>query len=232
MTDLNVFKESTPPASNLDALVGEGRKYASVEDLAKSRMDADNYIQQLEAENAQFRQGIQTQVEQFRQQIQDDTPPSTPKVEQRAPEVDLEARIRDTIQKTEREQRLAKNVNDVSQKLVDVYGTAEKANAAVKARAAELGVGLDFLMESAAQSPKAFYAQLGLDATPRAAPSMGNGQVNPSALANANPNAVAEQGTYKFYEELRKNNPKLYNKPQTQLQMHKDAMEKGEAFFR
>lgn len=232
MTDLNVFTEQTPPASTADTLVGEGRKYATVEDLAKSRLEADKYIERLEAENAQYRDGIQSQVEQFRQRTQEDTPPSVEKQpEQRAPEVDLETRIRETLAKTNREQTLARNVNEVSTKLVEVYGTPEKANQVVKARAQELGVSLDFLMESAAQSPKAFYAQIGMDSAPRQAPAITTGHVNPSALSAANPQGQAQPGTYKYYEQLRQTNPKLYNKPATQLQMHKDAMERGDSFF-
>jgi hypothetical protein len=37
--------------SYVDQLVGEGKKYATAEDLAKSRLHADDYIKQLEAEN-------------------------------------------------------------------------------------------------------------------------------------------------------------------------------------
>lgn len=231
MSDLNVFAEPTPQASTLDMLVGEGRKYATPEDLAKSRIEADKYIQQLEAENAQFREGIQARIEQLRQPPADVTPPSVSEPEQRAPEVDLDARIREAIEQTNRKERLSRNVNEVSAKLVEVYGTPEKANEVVKARAQELGVSLDFLMQSAAASPKAFYAQIGLDTTSRPAPAVGTGAVNPSALSAANPQGGVKPGTYKYYEQLRQTNPKLYNKPATQLQMHKDAMEQGEAFF-
>lgn len=231
MSELNVFTEQTPPENTFAQLVGAGRKYATPEDLAKSRIEADRYIEQLEAEHAQFREVIQSRVEQLRQPPEVVTPPPAPVAEQRAPEVDLEARIRETLEKTNREQKLAKNVNEVSGKLVEVYGTPEKANEAVKARAAELGVSLDFLMQSAAASPKAFYAQLGLDVSPRAVAPMGTGAVNAQALSAANTPGQIKPGTYAYYEHLRKTNPKLFNKSATQLQMHKDAMEKAEAFF-
>lgn len=232
MSDINVFTDPTPnqEQGTLDSLVGEGRKYANAEELARSWAHAQEHIKQLEAETAQYRNGIQTQVEQLRQP-EPVTPPSEVKTEQRAPEVDLETRIRETIEKTERDKKLARNVNEVSTKLVEVYGSAEKANAVVKARAAELGVSLDFLMEAAAQSPRAFYAQVGLNDGPRSTPLSAVGSVNPSALTAASPNSAAQPGTYKYYEQLRKENPKLYNKPSTQLQMHKDAMTHGERFF-
>ena len=35
---------------------------------------------------------------------------------------------------------------------------------------------------------------------------------------------------FKFYEEIRKTNPKLYNSPKVQLEMHKQAMENPNFF--
>lgn len=227
MSDINVFSEQTPP-NPLDALVGEGRKYKSVEDLAKAVEFKEQHINQIEAENAQYRANLQEQIELQRQRSQEAPPP--PQSGQGQSEVDLEQRIRNTLEQTDREKRVATNVNEVSQKLVDVYGTPEKANEVVKQKAAELGVSIQFLMDSAAQSPKAFYAQIGLNEGNRHAASI-NGKVNPEALANLNPSRAGAPGTYAFYEQMRQENPKMYNSPRVQLQMHKEAMEKGEAFF-
>lgn len=226
MSDINVFSEQTPP-STLDALVGEGKKYQTVEDLAKAVEFGQQHIAQIEAENAQYRANIQDQIELQRQRPNAE-PPAKP--EQRVDEVDLQTRIREALEQTDREKRVASNVNAVSERLVELYGDAKKANEVVAAKAAELGVSIQFLMDSAAQSPKAFYAQIGLTDTPRNAPPL-NGKVNPEALAHLNTSRTAGPGTYAFYEEMRQTNPKLYNSPRVQLQMHKEAMEKGEAFF-
>lgn len=228
MSDQNVFTEQTPQATALDSLVGEGKKYASVEDLAKSVGYSQKHIEQLEAETATYRSTLQDNIELQRQRIEQNRPSA--QTEQRTDEVDLETRIRDTIAQTERDNKLAKNVNDVSEKLVSLYGSPQKANEVVKQKADELGVSIQFLMDSAAQSPKAFYAQIGLNDSTRPAPAL-HGNVNPQALSNLNPSGNAQPGTYAYYESLRKSNPKLYNSPKTQLQMHKDAMERGEAFF-
>lgn len=226
MSDVNVFTEQTPPNA-LDALVGEGKKYQTVEDLAKAVEFGQQHIAQIEAENAQYRANIQEQIELQRQRTNAE-PPAKP--EQRVDEVDLQTRIREALEQTDREKRVADNVNTVSKRLVEIYGDAKKANEVVAAKAEELGVSIQFLMDSAAQSPKAFYAQIGLADTQRNAPPLA-GNVNPAALANMNPSRVGAPGTYAYYEEMRKTNPKIYNSPRVQLQMHKDAMEKGEAFF-
>lgn len=44
--------------SVLDALVGEGRKFGSVEDLAKGKLESDNHISTIEAENATLKEQL------------------------------------------------------------------------------------------------------------------------------------------------------------------------------
>ena len=226
----NVFAEQTPQANPLDDLVGPGKKFATVDELAKSYSHGQNHISTLEAEASQWREGLQSQVEAQRQQAQNQNPPPPSPNGQREDEPNLEDRIRETIEATNRENKLARNIDDVSQRLTDIYGDPKKANEAISAKAQELGVSLQFLMDTAAQSPKAFYAQLGLQDAPRQAPAP-RGNVNPAALNTLNPSQQAAAGTYQYYEQLRKDNPRLYNSPKIQLQMHKEAMEKGESFF-
>lgn len=226
----NIFAEQTPQANPLDDLVGPGKKFATVDELAKSYTHGQNHISTLEAEAAQWREGIQAQVEAQRQQTQGQQPQPSPQSEQRADEPNLDDRIREAIEATDRERKLAKNIDDVSTRLAQVYGDAKKANEAINAKAQELGVSIQFLMDTAAQSPKAFYAQIGLTEAPRQAPAP-RGDVNAAALNTLNPSQRAAEGTYGYYEQLRKENPRLYNSPKIQLQMHKEAQEKGQAFF-
>ena len=91
-----------------------------------------------------------------------------------------------------------------------------------------MGVSVKFLMDSAAQSPAAFFATMELETAPR--PATGTrSDVNPAALS-AQASGTAKPGTYAFYEEMRKTNPKLYNAPKVQLEMHKAAFENPEFF--
>jgi hypothetical protein len=41
----------------------------------------------------------------------------------------------------------------------------------------------------------------------------------------------SKEGTYQWYQDVRKTNPKLYKSPEFQLRMHNDAISKGDAFF-
>lgn len=225
----NVFTEQTPQANPLDELVGPGKKFATVDELAKSYTHGQNHISTLEAEAAQWREGLQSQVEAQRQQALQNPPPASSNV-QREDETNLDDRIRNAIEETRQQEKLTNNVNDVSTKLVSVYGDPQKANQAMQLKAAELDMSIEDLMEQAAKSPKAFFALVGLNDVARQAPAP-RGNVNPAALNTLNPSGQAAAGTYGYYEQLRKENPRLYNSPKIQLQMHKEAMEKGEAFF-
>ena len=58
MTDeLNVDNGApTPPVADpLQELVGEGKKFKSIEDLAKSKVEADRFIDKLKSENDALR---------------------------------------------------------------------------------------------------------------------------------------------------------------------------------
>lgn len=233
MTNIFATPQDNEVSNPLEALVGEGRKYKSVEDLAKAQLAAQEHIQRLEAENGEFRTGLQRDILQREQQLQATTPPAQApdqRQDQRnvPPQEDLAERIREVTRQDREAERTAANITDVTNRLTEVYGSDDAANKAVTARAAELGVSVKFLQDVAATSPAAFYAQMSLDAKPSPAPAP-RGQLNTGALHNQNAGS-AKPGTYKYYEEIRKTNPKLYNTPKIQLEMHKQAME-NPAFF-
>jgi len=232
MTDIFAEPKDQGVGNPLEVLVGEGKKYATVEDLAKSRIAADEHIARLEAEAAEFRQGIQRQILDREQQSQQITPPvgnqDQGNQSQRAPQEDLAERIREVTRQDREAEKARTNVEAVTDRLTSTFGTPEAANQAVASKARELGVSLKFLLDSAAASPAAFYKQMDLDVQPRNAPAP-HGNVNTGALHSQSAGS-AKAGTYAYYEELRKSNPKIYNLPKTQLDMHKQAMENPNFF--
>lgn len=231
MTD--IFADPQNQANPLEALVGEGKKYATVEDLAKSRLAADDHIARIEAENAEYRAGLQRDILQQReQQLQATTPPAhvpdQGQNQRNVPQEDLAERIREVTRQDREQEKARANIETVTNRLTEVFGSADAANAAMVAKAKELEVPLKWLMDQATLSPTAFYKTVDLDAAPRNAPAP-HGTVNTGALQSQSA-GTAKAGTYKFYEEIRKTNPKLYNSPKVQLEMHKQAMENPNFF--
>lgn len=187
-----VFDEvPVTPENPLENLVGEGKKFKSVEDLAKSKIEADNFIETLKTENAQFKAQLAERVslEEAIKALQTPKAPPVPnapteRVEEKVP--DLSQRIKAELESVERDRILKNNVETVANKLVEVYGSEEKAKEVVNNLAKELGVSTKWLMDSAAASPKAFFKQVGLDETKTATTPAPRGDVNTEAFRKLN----------------------------------------------
>lgn len=213
--------------------VGDGRKYSSIEDFKKGYENGQVHIARIEQENREYREKLQADIDAQRARL--NTPPSQEvnqrphQEDQRANEQDLVERIREVNRQDRAQEKQAANLATATDRLIETFGDADAAKARVQARANELGVSVKFLMDSAAQSPAAFYATMELEKAPRpqAAP---RSDVNTAALTALTP-GTAKPGTYAYFEELRKTNPKLYNSPKVQLQMHTAAMESPDTFF-
>lgn len=246
MTDA-VFNNtpSETHASELETLVGEGKKYKSVDELAKAYIHADAFIKSTTRELQEVKEELNIRLDtedvlkraRQTQSNVDQTPsPQTPVKEATAPlsNEDLAARIREVTQAERLRETATQNVTTVATRLIEQFGDENKANEFVRNKAAELGVGVEFLQDVAARSPKAFFSSIGLETpqpkTPPTTPSRGD--VNTEAFRNNG--SQVKPGTYAYFENLRKTDPKTYFARDTQVQMHKAAMDaeaRGESFF-
>lgn len=227
--------QNETPTSLYETLVGEGKKFKTVEDLAKAKLESDRFIEQLKEEPKQLREDLNRLVEETRllkelatrnngaplAQQEQKTPDSS------SPEIDLDARIRETLKRTAEEDRRQQNINQVNEAMVQTYGTLEKAKEVLKQKATELGVGAEFLQDVAARSPKAFFQTVGITEVARAQMTSANSTVNTAAMGSTG----VKTNTYKWYQQLRKDNPSMYNSPKIQNQMMKDALNQGDAFY-
>lgn len=232
--------EIAPSETDLSKWVGDGKKYANPDDLAKAYTHADTFIGNLKNENEELRKELEKRLaaeELLAKARNTPVPPANPPPANQPNDVkplsenDLVEKIR-AVQREDQERKAAtSNIETVAQRLADHYGDPDKANAAIKAKATELGVSVDFLKSVAAQSPKAFFNQFGLDQEAKPQPGARQ-EVNAAALAaQVKVSGASKPGTYEFYKTLRKENPSLYFSPTIQNQMHKDALEKGDAFY-
>lgn len=197
-------------------LVGEGKKFKSVEDLAKGKLEADRFIESLLREKAELLETLnkkqtEDQVQKSLQTAQETTQTSTTARVSEEPK-DLKALVQQTVQNLFAEQEIQSNVTKVNNRLSELFG--EKAPERVAQRANELGVGVDFLKSVAAKSPEAFYKLLD---TGTAAPT---GSVTQSTVTT--PQTVGDTKTTKSWDDysaMRKSNPSLYFSPQMQKEI-------------
>lgn len=237
-----VFDEANPePDLTFADLVGEDKKFKTPEDLARGKQEADRVIKDREREASELRQALKD-AETARDLAlqaaatrtpQSERPPAEPQPAAPAPNLtdeDLAARIRAITENDSTKQREQRNAQEVTDKLIEIYGTEAKANEVVNAKARELGVPVSFFLDTAKQSPKAFYVQLGVDVKAQPTPNAPHSDV--SAVALGDTRTGAKPGTYAWYEEIRKNEGNtVYFSPKIQNQLMKDAREKGEAFY-
>lgn len=235
----DIFNPEAAPTQNaLETLVGEDKKFKTVDDLAKGKLEADNHIQRLEGELAELRTKVTatSTLEEMLAKLQqtpkpEPTPEPKPEAHQPAKpagitEDALAEKVRELLEEKDRQSIVQRNVQEVTNRLVSVYGDEVKANEFVRQRAAELQVPLDYLQDVAARSPKAFF-ELVKVAEPVAPPGPTHGDKNPAALSKHSPGV--KPNTYKWYQEIRKTDPEAYKK--LQLQMHNDAIKLGEKFY-
>lgn len=230
----------------LSTLVGEGKKFRTVSDLAKSKVEADSFINKLKEENSALRSMISNQDESKRSteimqellarvskgtlasETATDTRPATQPGNQPAKAVTSSDVVEIYKVMKQHEQQEA-NVNKALGTLKDKY--KDKTEEVLKARAEEIGLDVNSLLETAKKSPTAFLNLIGENAVTN------NNQVNRAAKSSVNSAAVIESGgrnvpNRAYYDKLKQEMgaKKFIMDRGLQIQMHKHMMELGDAW--
>lgn len=205
-----VFEETQTTGATVNDLVGEGKKYKTVDDLATSRLEADNFIEVLKGEKAAESAEVARLKAELEKRISVEdqikaltkapvAPASNAPTERVEEKPDLSQAVRAEVERLNRNQMITTNVETVANKLVEVFGSEEKAKEVVNQKAKELKVSVKFLMDSAAASPEAFYATIGLNASRGNAPAP-KGDVNTEAFRQNNTSTIAP-GSHEEYRQ-------------------------------
>lgn len=179
-------------------LVGEGKKYKSIEDLDKAYLNAESHIQKIERENAELREKISAAkgVEEVlaalgqtgaQQQEEGETTPSAVD-----PQL-IQSLVEKTIEQRESLSKQRQNATEVVTKLQEMYG--DKAEEVFNIKQTELGVDLNALAMS---SPKAALALLANNAAQEPARRSDTGTVNTESLMTKHRNRT---GTYDYWKQ-------------------------------
>ena len=145
-------------------LIGEGKKYATVDAALGSVAPAQDHISKLEEEMEVLKAELET-----RKTVEDtlNSLVTTKDEGVTAPaaldEGTIEQLVANVLTKTETVKTQEKNILTVDAKMKETFG--DKATEALNKKAEELGVNSDFMMSLAAKSPVAFLNQFGIDNT-------------------------------------------------------------------
>ena len=201
----NIFEGDTPPATppvapvtppsvvppEIAELVGEGKKYKSVEDALKSVPHAQKHIQALEEENARVKEELEKRrtAEELLDEIRNGITPTTPG--QQAPvgidPEQLETTLNVLLSRKEAAKTASANINLVVEKFTALYGDKTKGEEAFYNLAAESGLDPNALNQLAATSPNAIFKLAGFDLKKDPPVGKPNSTVNTQSLNQGKP---------------------------------------------
>lgn len=218
----------------------KGETFKDVQVLAKSKLEADRYIKELEEQAKALREEVTKQdyAAKLLEQLQNKAPnttngnsvapnqnngsttPSDTKPEMS--EDILKALVEKTLTEREATATAEQNASVVRNALVSKYGTEAKAH--VERKAQELGMPYSRLEALATESPNAFLTLIGepkQDFKP-----LTQGSINTQSVQSQQPTTR----NWNYYQNLRRSNKTEYFKPSTQQQMLKDKIAMGDQF--
>lgn len=226
MSNESVFdgqvKEGTP--DNVEPTPGASSDNVDV--LIKRLEDKDKFIDQLKHETAQMREAValleplKEELKALKAELSNGQPRDNTRPQ--LSEVDIKSLVQKTITESETSRSAAQNLKEANTKFAAQFGgDYARAGEAVKQRAQEMGLSVEFLKDVAARSPSAFLKFMN-DGTPATSDETGSmpfkGTVNTAVLKENNSNAL-KVGTKAYYDDMMKKNPSQYFSPKTQLEI-------------
>lgn len=238
MSDQTLFSETStgegqPSSSNaasnssmtvesvyLKELVGESKKFKSIDDLARGKLEADAFIEQLKQETAALKEELKRRavVDEVRQSLSPDSYHAPTSVSSSQPEPqDFKGMIEKVLQEKDVETRKQMNKKEIEGTLLQAFGSQEAAKKAIQDKADELGVSTNFLIDAGFVSPKVLYNNLGIntEALKRKQMQTGNVPLNSttmnSAAFSASNEAIMEDAEFEqLRSEMRKNSSAFF----------------------
>lgn len=231
--------QTSEQVSYLKTLVElKGDKWTDPEVIAKGKIDADNYIEELEAKVAELskkaNQGdkieeLLTKIGQEAAKTTDAKPNQTDSGTKGADtklglsEDQIQSLVEKTLTDRERTQTTTQNLQQVETQLEELFGTEAKVK--VEDRAKALGLSIDRLKGLAAESPGAFFALMG--EKPKEYRPQLNGSIRTESVGSQN----SGERTNRFYQEMRKKQPRQFYSSTVQQQMMTDRSRLGDKFY-
>lgn len=226
----------------LEELVGEDKKFKTAEDLAKGKYLADQFIAFKNQEYDQLRTdylklkeeydagpSLRELVDQMKSQQLASRENTNSNEDVKLPAFDpkeVETLVSKQLKEHETANKQRENFNLVMGKLKERYGSHYRDT--LNKQVEDLNLDEEYVNELARNRPTVFMRTFGLDTPVR----KDTYQAPPRSDVRSDSFSpqVPQNRTWSYYQELRRKNPDLYSNPKTQVQMHKDALELGDAF--
>lgn len=223
----------------LDALVGEGKKYASLEELAKGKAEADSFIDKLKDENSDLRKQAEEKttimdlMEAFKSlnQEQESNSESVTPLDDEVLQGKLEQMIKEREVKRTSEANRTEAKKLVSEKL---NGDEKAVDLFVQQKALQLGMDADKLWSLSEESPAGFAQIIGLESQPvQQATPMSLPHQNTEATTGGTSMEVDGFKTKNWFDQQRREmgNKKFINSSTIQRRMIEAREKLGDRFY-
>lgn len=225
--------DATRVSGELESLVGEGRKFKTVEELARGKKEADAFIQRLQGEleglraELKEREDSKRMVEDLRKELLEKKEPAPIKD---MSNTDIKSVVTEQLKELEAQKNAEQNLKIINEKMFGKYG--KDAADVVAKKAIALGVNKGFLESVALRSPQAFLTMMGVEEIQEASkPASGATKQGISSSVNVEAaiTNVPQQAQKNYYDTMRKENPTLYWSAKVQNQLAK-AIAEGKYF--
>ena len=242
MTDATIFNEGdntnetpTIPAATTDgdlfpALVGDGQKYKTPEDLAKAYSNADQFIEQLKEENRKLREQassaktIDDVLERMSKQSEVPEYNNSP-AQEFNPEI-VQQLVEKTLSSREKTQRKTDNLLKADKLMKDQFG--DKAMEVFKQRA-NTEDKLRIMMDLAATDPVEFVSLFA--GTPSVTNNMDTGSMNTTSVPSTGGNRANVEGTKEWAAKIRSENPSQYWSQEFQFKLQQTVTKNPTLYF-
>lgn len=235
-SDTETPVKETPKNTDIEQKIEE-LKERGLDELAKGKAHADEFIEYLKTQLAEQKQDIEElranrtleqakELETQKKPIEQEEPTSPVLTPEAIKSLVNEAIVQNTTQ-----EQAKNNIGTVDAEVKKVYG--DKAAEFVEKKSVELGLSKADLRDVAAKSPAAFLNLVGLTGsqTPTGqTPTKGTVNLEGMGVQSSGP----KSGTYAEFRQMRKENPTLYYSPKVQQRLFaaaKAAADRGEDFY-
>ena len=228
----------------MQELVGEGKKFATVEELARGKLEADKFIEQLQNENKLTREQMaELETKSVKEHTIADLIKTVQKANEKATEEGGQPISEDRLSKMVREimdgeyeaQTKASNRARANKAVLDkVGGDVEAARSYVAERAKELNMSVESLEALSEDSPTAFLKLIGSE-TKTGSQSVSGIPNDKSTIAidgKTKVDVIEGHHTKHYYDKLKEQlgPAKYWNDTKIQGQYLNDAMALGDRF--
>jgi len=225
--------ESSRENDLLASLVGDGKKYKSVTDLAKSRLEADKFIETLKTENKALREALDDSNDAIEEKVRalanrsESTGTRSSESNQSRSESLTEDDLFNLFNKWETSKKVQDNRNVFVNRAREAFG--DKADDVISERLSKLGMDQDLYTAMIERNPESALKLLGAE---RSAASGGAGQRESSVNTAAYLTGGVEKENHSYFQKLRREMGYDFYKPEVQSRMIQARKKLGDDYWK